>query len=222
MKRFVVAGIGVLSMIAGMGSANAADMARRAMPTKAPVYSTYNWSGAYIGLNAGGGFGRSSFDGVPTTGGFNVSGALVGGQLGYNWQFGQTVLGLETDIDWSSIRGSAACGAFSCQTRNDWIGTTRGRIGYAFNRFLPYVTGGAAYGNIKASTTGFPGASDTRFGWTLGAGAEFALAGPLTAKLEYLYADLGKFDCGASCTATPPQNVKFNTNIVRAGLNYRF
>jgi len=223
MKRFVFASFGVLSMIAAMGSAHAADMSRRqAMPTKAPAYLAYNWTGAYIGINAGGGWGRSSFDGVPSTGTFNVRGGVVGGTLGYNWQSGAAVLGLETDLDWSGLRGSAPCGALSCETRNNWIGTARGRIGYAFDRFMPYLTGGLAYGNIKASTTGFAGASDANVGWTIGTGVEFAVAGPVTAKIEYLYADLGRFDCGTSCTGTPPQDVRLNTNLVRAGLNVRF
>jgi outer membrane immunogenic protein len=223
MKRFVVASVGVLSIIAAVSSANAADIARRqAMPTKAPVYAAYNWTGAYVGINAGGGWGRSNFSGVPTTGGFNVSGGLVGGTAGYNWQVGQGVFGVETDLDWTNFRGTATCGAAVCETRSNWFGTTRGRIGYAFDRFLPYLTGGLAYGNIKAATTGFPGGSDTKLGWTIGAGMEFALAGPWTAKVEYLYADLGKFDCGTSCTVTPPQNVGLTTNVVRAGLNYRF
>jgi outer membrane immunogenic protein len=223
MNRFVFAGVGALSMIAVMGSANAADIARRqAMPTKAPVYAAYNWTGAYVGINAGGGWGRSNFTGIPATGGFDVSGALVGGTAGYNWQMGHGVLGVETDLDWTNIRGNAPCGVATCETRNTWLGTTRGRIGYAFDRFMPYLTGGLAYGNIKAATTGFTGASDTKVGWTVGTGVEFALIGPWTAKVEYLYADLGKFDCGTSCTATPPQNVGFTTNLVRAGLNYRF
>ncbi|MBV9558649.1 MAG: porin family protein [Pseudolabrys sp.] len=224
MKSFVVAGLGVLSMLAVSGSANAADIARRqAMPVKAPAYVAYNWTGAYVGINAGGGWGRSNFEGVPGTGGsFDVRGAMVGGTLGYNWQTSNLVFGLETDIDWSNIRGSAACAGLVCQTRNDYLGTARGRIGYAFDRFLPYVTGGLAYGNVKKNVTGFPGSDDTKAGYALGAGVEFAIAGPWTAKVEYLYADLGKSDCGTACTLTPPENVRFNTNIVRAGLNYRF
>jgi outer membrane immunogenic protein len=210
-------------MIAAIGTANAADLPRRpAMVAKAPVYMAYNWTGFYAGINGGGAWGRSNFEGLPTTGGFGVSGGLIGGTLGYNWQSGQAVFGIETDLDWSNIKGSSACGAFNCETRNRYLGTLRGRLGYAFDRFMPYITGGLAYGNIKASTTTFPGASETKAGWTLGAGAEFAVAGPWTAKVEYLYADLGRFDCSTGCTATPPQNVKFNTNIVRGGLNYRF
>jgi outer membrane immunogenic protein len=224
MKRKILMGLGALSMIAAVGTANAADLPRRAPAPvyKAPVFSAYNWTGFYAGINAGGGWGRSSFDGTPSTGSFNTSGGLVGGTLGYNWQANQAVFGLETDLDWTNIRGSATCGALSCETRNSYLGTVRGRLGYAADRFMPYVTGGLAYGNIKANTTGFAGGSQAKAGWTLGAGVEVAVAGPWTAKFEYLYADLGKYDCGTSCSTTAPQNVKLNANIVRAGLNYRF
>ncbi len=88
-------------------------------------------------------------------GSFKTSGGLVGGTLGYNWQVGQAVFGLEGDIDWSNIRGSAFCGGVtSCETKNDWLGTVRGRLGYAFDRFMPYVTGGLAVGDIKTSIAG--------------------------------------------------------------------
>ena len=91
-----------------------------------------------------------------STGSFNTSGGLVGGTLGYNWQMGQAVFGLEGDADWSDIRGSAVCGGgvTVCEMRNDWLGTFRGRLGYAFDRFLPYVTGGLAVGDIKTSIAG--------------------------------------------------------------------
>ncbi len=228
MKRVFLASAGVL-LSALVGTAGAADLPRRAAaPVKAPapayVAPIYNWTGVYLGLNAGGAWGRSSWDNATSpTGGFNTSGALVGGTLGYNWQANQMVLGLETDLDWTNIRGTtfANC-AFGCETKNTWLGTTRARLGYAAGRWMPYVTGGLAYGDIRASTPGFAGANTTKAGWTAGAGLEFALAGNWTAKAEYLYVDLGKFDCGTACGAPAPDNVKFNANIVRAGLNYRF
>ena len=118
----------------------------------------------------------------------------MGGTLGYNWQMGQAVFGLEGDVDWSNIRGSAACGGgvTVCETRNDWLGTFRGRVGYAFDRFLPYVTGGLAVGDIKTSIAGLGSTNDTKAGWTVGGGIEAAIAGPWTAKVEYLYVDLGR------------------------------
>jgi outer membrane immunogenic protein len=217
MKRLVLASLGVLAVATMMSSANAADMARRhAMPTKAPLYAApYNWTGLYVGINGGAGFGTSDVATVPS-GSFNTNGGLVGGTIGYNWQMGQTVFGLEGDIDWSNIRGSGPCGGTTCETRNSWLSTARGRIGYAFDRFLPFVSGGAAFGDIQNNITGVGATTETRVGWTLGGGVEAAIAGPWSAKIEYLYADLGR---GASVLGS---DASFKTNIVRGGINYRF
>jgi outer membrane immunogenic protein len=210
MKRLVLASVG--SMVVMIASAHAADMGR-AMPTKAvPYVSTYNWTGGYAGINGGYGFGRSADS-------FNINGGLVGGTVGYNWQGAGSpvVWGLEADLDWSSIKGSTACApGVTCETRNNWLGTARGRIGYAFDRILPYVTGGLAVGNVKNSISGFGDSSTTKAGYALGGGVEAALAGPWTAKVEYLYADLGR----SSAPLGTDARVKVNT--VRAGLNYRF
>jgi outer membrane immunogenic protein len=85
---------------------------------------------------------------------FNANGALIGGTAGYNWQIVQTVFGIEVDVDWSSIKGSGptTCIVAGCETKNNWLGTFRGRIGYAFDRVMPYVTGGLAVGDLKANT----------------------------------------------------------------------
>jgi outer membrane immunogenic protein len=218
MKRLVLAGIGALAAVTMIGSANAADLSRRPMPAKAPAYvQVYNWTGAYVGINGGGGWGRSSTSVPFATGGFNTSGGVVGGTIGYNWQMGQTVFGLEGDIDWTNIRGNAACGVgINCETRNDWLGTARGRLGYAFDRFLPFVTGGAAFGDIKNTITANGSTTANKAGWTVGGGLEAALTGPWTAKVEYLYVDLGR---GASLAGA---DTRFNTSLLRAGVNYRF
>src|SRR3990172_5088830 len=104
MKRVVLAGIGALAMVTIMGAANAADIQRRqAMPAKAPMYMApaYNWTGFYIGVNGGGGWGRSDWSNAGGTADSNLSGGLVGGTIGYNYQAGQAVFGLEGDLDWS-------------------------------------------------------------------------------------------------------------------------
>lgn len=218
MKRLVLASLGTLAVVTTMGVANAADLPRRqAMPAKAPIYEApYNWTGLYVGINGGGGWGRSDVGYPISSDSYDTSGGLVGGTLGYNWQAGQAVFGIEGDIDWTNLRGSGACAGTTCETRNDWLGTVRGRIGYAFDRVMPYVTGGAAFGNIKASAAGIGDASESKAGWTVGGGLEAAVAGPWTAKVEYLYVDLGR---GASFVGA---DTDFKTNIVRAGLNYRF
>jgi outer membrane immunogenic protein len=216
---------------AGMaGTASAADLARRPPPapvTKAPAYVPFTWTGFYVGVNGGYGFGRSKWSGLPSS--FDVNGGLVGGQVGYNWQFGQFVYGLEGDGDWTDLRGTAnvaAClngtGTTTCRTRNDFISTVRGRVGYAMDRWLPYATGGLAVGNIRATVPGFTGIDKTDAGWTVGGGVEYALAPSWSVKAEYLYVDLGKDACSTMCGLAAGNNVSLTTNIVRGGINYRF
>src|SRR5690242_9549021 len=187
MKRVLFASISLMAL-AVAGTAGAADLPHRgAAPAAAPVYmqAAYNWSGFYAGIVGGWGFGHSHWSGTASD--FDVSGGLIGGTLGYNWQNGPTVLGVETDLAWSGIDGNSA----GRKTENNWLGTTRARLGYAIDRWMPYVTGGLAYGDIKARMAGLSGESESNVGWTAGAGAEFALAGNWTAKGEYLYVDLG-------------------------------
>ncbi len=223
MKKLLLASVGVLAL--GSASASAADITRP-MPAKAPAYVTpaYNWTGFYVGINGGGAFGHSKLTNTLGATGFDVNGGLVGGTLGYNYQINQWVLGLEGDVDWADISGntnSALCAGTTCSTKNDWLATVRGRVGYAYDRFLPYVTGGAAFGDMKTSVTGFSGQTDTRTGWTAGGGLEYAFNGPWSAKIEYLYVDLGSDTCSvANCGRSTTND--FHTNIVRAGINYHF
>jgi outer membrane immunogenic protein len=218
MKRLLV--VSVIALAGLASQANAADLGRRPYAAPAPVYNPiYNWTGLYVGVNGGGGWGDSSWSGV-SSGNINASGGLIGGTLGYNWQFGQTVVGIETDLQWSDIKGSGAC-AFGCETRNNWFGTVRGRLGYAWDRFMPYITGGLAYGNVEANPSfGFVSNDTTNAGWALGGGVEFALAQNWTAKVEYLHYDLGNFTC-TTC-AFVPTSVNFSADVVRGGINYRF
>jgi outer membrane immunogenic protein len=222
MKRLLFAGIGVMALA---GAAAAADLPPASGPYyKAPPYllPPFTWSGFYLGLNGGGALGRSFWD---SAGPFDISGGVVGGTIGYNYQIGPAVIGAEGDIDWSSISGSTTnpgCPA-GCTTGDSWLSTVRARLGYAADRFMPYVTGGAAFGNINASTPGLAGGSATNAGWTAGAGLEFAIAGHWSAKAEYLYVDLGRFNCDAGCSAgAAVDNVSFHTNLIRGGINYRF
>ena len=130
---------------------------------------------------------------------------------------------VEGDIDWSGLNGtgtSAGCPG-GCSTSETWLSTVRGRIGYAFDRVMPYATGGLAVGDIRASMPGFAGGTSTNAGWTLGGGVEFALPGNWTAKAEYLRVDLGSFNC-TGCTPAPAGNVSLQENVFRAGVNYRF
>jgi outer membrane immunogenic protein len=201
--------------------AQAADMPA---PYKAPAYvepAYAGWTGFYFGINGGYGFGSSDWD-FPALS-TDPSGAFVGGTLGYNMQTGSLVWGIEGDFDWSWMKGDTACAPGTCETSNDWIGTARLRLGYAgWSNWLPYITGGAAFADVEANASPLgTSAGKTMLGWTVGAGLEYAWVANWSFKVEYLYADLGSFDCGTSCGAVT-DDVNFKTNLVRLGLNYRF
>lgn len=226
MKRVFLASV---AMVALVGSAAAADLPRRYEPIvpKAPIMSPiYNWTGFYLGVNGGGAWGRSEWNGVPDK--FDVSGGMIGGTIGYNWQTSAWVFGLEGDADWADISGSTTvlgCVGLPCRTRSDFLATVRGRLGYAFDRFLPYITGGLAVGNIKATYPGFPTVDDTKAGWTVGGGVEFAFTGNWTAKVEYLHVDLGDTTCGLGTACSFPgvgNQVSLTEEVIRGGINYRF
>jgi outer membrane immunogenic protein len=223
-SKLIKAGVAAAALLTVPFAAQAADV-----PIKAPYYkgaprsvvSYYNWTGFYAGVNAGYGMGTSAWNYPPATS-MKPKGAMFGGTLGYNWQSGAIVYGIEGDYDWSTVKDSVTCGGgATCETKNTYLATLRGRVGYAFDRWLPYFTAGAAYGNIKASVSpdGLS-ASKAQLGWTAGAGLEYAFLGNWTAKLEYLYVDLGSFETGFPTPVV--HSVSFKENIVRAGLNYKF
>ena len=224
MKRVFLSWVGVLAVAAAVSPAAAADLPVR-YQTKAPAYAPvpmYNWSGVYIGINGGGGWGRSSHTDAAlglATGNFDVKGGLVGGTIGFNYQVGQWVWGLEGDIDWASIKGNQTVGVVNYDTNLRWLSTARGRIGYAWDRWLPYVTGGLAVGDVRGTVTTpatITTGTETRVGWTVGAGLEYAITPNVSIKGEYLYVDLG------TATPVPLDSVDFKSHIVRGGLNWKF
>jgi outer membrane immunogenic protein len=187
------------------------------------------------------------------TGNIDKSGFTGGVQAGYNWQNGNWLAGLEADFNGSSMnatdsvnRALAAplAGNFihSASERLDWFGTVRGRLGVTpAPQALLYVTGGFAYGEVKSSTNvSFANTTDaysgststTRGGWTIGAGGEWAFAPTWSAKLEYLYIDLGNFNYSNACItavcaafAPPPAyqtDLRVRENVVRVGINHQF
>jgi outer membrane immunogenic protein len=247
MQRILAA---VITLIGAAGQALAADIP---VPgpgpvVAAPIYSPiYNWGGIYVGINGGGVFGSSSWtdpgNPVGGTGNFSVNGGLVGGTWGVNYQAESWVFGAEGDFDWQSLKGStssafctglaatakgtAPAAGLSCTTESNWLATIRGRVGYAWNYLLFYGTAGGAWASVK--TTVVSGESSNSFGWTAGAGVEYALADYWTAKLEYLFVDFSSISCtsggcGFNLPGHIPANdsVKFQENLVRIGVNYKF
>jgi len=245
MRHLSVALIAAASSVAFTQIGSAADLPVKATaPVAAPLY---NWAGPYAGI-AGGvvwGHSKQTDPGVPCDffgtcvevtapigdGSYAVTGGIIGGTLGYNWQQGPWVYGLEGDYSWADASGSSqTCGASSpvphaCGTKLESLGTFRGRIGYAMGatgNWLPYVTGGLAVGEVKAWDALFPSSgSDFRTGWTVGGGVEVGFERNWTFKVEYLYVDLGSRQM-FNIVPGVPETVSFTANIVRAGINYRF
>lgn len=200
-----------------------------------------NWSGPYVGVEGGYGWGSSNHsDRGFDSGDFQDKGGLAGGEVGFNWQFAQMVYGLEADMSWADIGGRSAgpagnlCGGDAnpnCRTRLDDLGTVRARAGIAIGTLMPYVTGGLAFGDLHAGEghdgddDAFGAGSDYRAGWTVGAGVETAITPQLSAKLEYLHVDLGDgrlftdhFGDGSAAS----EHVGFRTDVVRGGVAFHF
>jgi opacity protein-like surface antigen len=242
------------------------------IPVKAPTpQALYSWTGCGFGVNAGYGWAKAEFDSAPNGGIIafaqsngvlpeiaaqqaasnatqNAGGFTAGGGISCNVQYGRTVVGLETDINYTDLRSAELRGPFPLTAavsttwensfRSNYLGTIRGRLGLLANPWsLVYLTGGLAYADFDLSTaTDFPGFTGFRFagsssrlqlGWTAGIGWEAIVSGPWTAKIEYLHVDLGER------TAPGPQNnvlspfawthsARLTENIVRVGLNYKF
>ena len=189
----------------------------------APIEPVFSWTGFYIGFNGGYMGGSSQWTGG--AGNFELSpkGWLAGGTAGYNYQFGNWVAGVEGDIDYANLKGTAGPSLCSgCTFKDTWLSTLRGRFGYSLGQWLPYVTGGGAWGNVYVANAA-GSQSGTKGGWTLGGGVEYAFLGNWSAKLEYLYVDLGDATCGrATCFIASDATVHFTSNVFRAGVNYRF
>ncbi len=192
-------------------------------PMAAAATSAYNWTGFYIGALGGYAFdGENDWDGSAVTN--DLNGWLAGGTVGANWQMNSVVFGVEGDIAWADIDGSDPCPnpAFTCATDFDWIASARGRVGLAWDRFMIFGTGGAAFAEIEVSATPLAGggsSDETYVGWTAGGGIEAGLWQNLSAKGEYAYYDLGEEN--AVFTGVP---LTFNPTLhtVKFGLNWRF
>jgi len=229
----------------------AADLQRPVV--KAPVYEpVWNWTGFYIGANGGGGWGRKCWDVVVPSldlGCHDVSGPLAGGQVGFNWQNGRFVLGAELSGDWANLKGHNVPSVFPAVTDDTHItslATATVRAGVTWDRALLYVKGGGAWVHEKYFHTclGVIGqavclpvgatplrASETRTGWTIGGGVEYALTPNLSAAVEYGFADFGTsrntftVDPGYTCIGgVLPCRIDITQHVstVTARLNWRF
>jgi outer membrane immunogenic protein len=242
MKKILFASASLLALSA-FAPAMAADLAARPY-TKAPVAvaSVYNWTGFYIGGNAGGGSSHNCWDttavlgvAVPVTaeGCHNATGAIVGGQIGYRWQSANWVFGVEAQGDWADLKGSnvsspAAFAPLVNNTKIDALGLFTGQVGYAWNNVLWYVKGGAAVTHNKFSGTlagiTFDTASETRWGGAVGTGIEFGFAPNWSVGVEYNHLFMGKHTdtltvLGASFRS---DSIKQDVDMATVRVNYTF
>jgi opacity protein-like surface antigen len=218
--RILVAAAAILGLPA---AAMAADlpMQQQAPAAYTPVASVYDWSGVYLGVHAGYGWGETNIE-SPVAGlddiDSDADGFLGGVQAGYNAQWGNWVGGVELEATYSGIEGDDVAGL---DTELNWMGTARARVGYAFDRILPYVVGGLAIGDVEATNTvtGFS-ESNTHIGYTVGAGIEYAVTDNISVKGEYAYVDFQdeSYDLGTGI----PTDADLDAHTVKAGLNYKF
>jgi outer membrane immunogenic protein len=215
-------------------NANAADLPPQPAAYVPAVATAYNWTGIYLGINGGWGWGQQDPLNIITNRFDNFSlgfsGGVVGGTFGAQIQAGRVVLGFESDIDWANLKGSSnlnpsvaggLLGLVSATTNIDWVATVRGRVGYAFDNILLYGTGGVAALGAKTSLSLVPGGAacgailtgcagaSRQIGAVIGGGVEYGITPNLSAKLEYLYISAVSLDVS-------------HHGEVRAGVNYRF
>jgi outer membrane immunogenic protein len=254
MKKFLLSTVALVALGA---SASAADLGPRYTKAPTLVDPAYNWTGFYVGLHAGAAssdgdlttqvnFSFCCTDQFTNT--FRKTGFIGGGQVGYNYQSGMSVFGFEADASSlnvkSSINGfdpffSGKGNTATLSSSVDWLVTMRGRAGIAATpALLLYVTGGLAVAGVNMSyrnNATAPGVllsnslsdDDTKYGWTAGFGAEYALGGNWSVKAEYLRVMLGDttvdvpFD-PAVTSNTGSIKLSQNIDLIRAGLNYKF
>jgi outer membrane immunogenic protein len=255
LNRAMAAGVAssIVMLALPATSASAADMPVKA-PRPAPVAAAvYSWTGFYIGGHVGYGWGEFDTTAVTATGSFPAgfqfatrepNGILAGGQIGFNYQTGNVVLGVEAQGSWADMNDSVRTNSPVNTNYNiaraevDWIVTVAGRLGIAVNNWLLYGKGGWAWAKTQAHAETFNAAgtllsittnSGTRDGWMAGVGGEYGFAGNWSVKIEYNYIDLGK-DRVASTNTTVPGGVvttllrdsDAQIHLIKGGINFRW
>jgi outer membrane immunogenic protein len=242
MKKLLLGSIALGALMAA-APAIAADMAPSGPVYKAPPPPPFSWTGFYIGGHIGAGWGDKHWYSASTAPGLDqglhhVRGGLAGGQIGLNYQVGYWVLGIEADAAWADLNGVHTDVGFLLggasevnRSKVESVGTVAGRLGYAVDRVLGYVKGGAAWAhdkytvsNVLAPDVAIGTASETRGGWVAGFGLEYAFAPNWSVKFEYDYIDLGSKRSRFTGPALVPfdEDITQRLNLVKFGINYRF
>jgi len=244
MKRILFTAVS-LGMLGVLSPAQAADLPY----AKAPPPSVYDWTGAYVGVFGGGGFGNHNVNNtngqaVPFadfTANYSSTGGLAGGEAGYNWQSGNYLVGVEGDLFWSGIKGNDSsqfnAGAFPGVGAVDadnlrWGGTLRVRGGFTIDRWLMFFTGGYAFGSLQHTNTP-PGGPIDQFnvqgnGLTAGGGFAYAVTDNLSAKFEYRYYNFMGYNragnpvTGLTANGQLPYTTNSSYSVVTVGLDFKF
>lgn len=242
MRRFLLTTVGLAAL--GIAPAFAADLAPRTY-TKAPALApVYDWTGFYIGINAGGASSHNCWDinnvggvAVPSTreGCHDASGGVVGGQIGYRWQSASWVFGVEAQGDWADLTGSNTSSPLALavvvnQTKTDAIGLFTGQVGYTWNNVLGYVKGGAAVTHDTFSGSLAPfgqvdQASETRWGGAVGVGLEVGFAPGWSVGVEYDHLFMGHRDITFPASAvvlSRVDSIKQDVDMATVRVDYRF
>jgi outer membrane immunogenic protein len=235
MKKLLMTGVAFVAL--SSGAAMAADLSRP--PPAAPAYTKappmmplFSWTGCYVGANGGGIFTHTEVTEVATglsNGSVDFNGGVFGGQVGCNYQISNWVFGVQGDWDWSSAKGTFNDLITPGLTDGDKVkslASVTGRLGYAWDRFLIYAKGGGAW-ESNDYTASIPGLSvtlnDTRTGWTVGGGGEYAFTDWLTGFVEYDFYDFGtKNETLAGIPAVLGSNIKEHSSVAKVGLNVKF
>jgi outer membrane immunogenic protein len=205
--------------------AQAADLPSSKMAPAAPAFAAYDWTGFYVGVHGGYGWGKHHrTNAIGFSNSYDSDGWLAGVHAGYNHQVNQFVLGVEADLAYADIAGDdGGVGGILDETRLRWMGSIRGRVGLAFDRLLIFATGGWAFADLKHTSAGgglVDAFTTTRNGWTVGGGLEYALTSNWLVRAEYRYADLGSFSRASALVI--PFSVKSTVHTARVGLSYKF
>ena len=232
-----IVSLGLTSMAA------AADLPARAPATysRAPaiIEAAYNWSGFYVGINGGGATSSIDWNADPfpgfgggDEGSHKATGGTVGGQIGYRWQTGPVVFGVEAQGNWADFSGSNASSQFfgqTNQTKIDGLGLFTGQIGYAWDRALLYVKGGAAVTDNKYTAIstlppliGIDTANETRWGAAVGVGFEYAFAQNWSLGFEYNHLFMGNNDVSSPTGFLITDHISENVDLFTARINYKF
>jgi outer membrane immunogenic protein len=222
MKRLVLAVTAAVALAASPAlAADLYDPAAPIDPVSPEVYgpTVFSWAGPYVGAQLGYGWGDVSGQINGSRRGIDTDGVIGGLYGGYNAQITPNfVLGGEADISWADMTGDRTIGGRKYEARTDWAGTIRARAGASFDRILVYGTGGIAFAGNDIKKQGKGSESQTHIGWTLGAGVEGAITQNIVARGEYLYAGFDK----QNYNKVGAKNVDLDTNVIRAGVAYKF